>query len=406
MKILAVCQYYKPEPFRVSDICETLVEQGHTVLVVTGTPNYPEGEIYPGYENGLRSDETIVGVRVHRCPIHPRKTGAVNRFLNYYSFVFASRHYLRSLDEDFDVVLVNQLSPVMMAEGALEWAKRHGRKVVLYCLDLWPESLVAGGIRRSSPLYRFYLGVSRRIYKGADEICITSGGFTRYFAEVLQLKGDLHYLPQYAEALFDHVPPAKSHKAPYHFLFAGNVGEMQSVETIVEAAKLLRDDKRIHIHIVGDGSRLEQCRRLAGDLSNITFYGRRDVDEMPSFYTMADGLLVTLKDNTVISGTLPGKVQSYMAAARPVIGAIGGETATVVENAKCGCCVPAGDAVGLAQQLQSLADRPEKLRQYGENARSYSERYFRKEVFTGQLTAVLQGCCPEPKRAVNDLERV
>lgn len=165
MRILVVCQYYKPEPFRVADICERWAAQGHTVTVVTGTPNYPEGEIYPGYEGTAHRDEIVNGVRVHRCPIHPRKRGALHRFWNYYSFVFASKRYLSRLEEDFDVVLVNQLSPVMMAEGALQWAKRHGKKTVLYCLDLWPESLSAGGVRPGSLIYRVFWHISRRIYR-------------------------------------------------------------------------------------------------------------------------------------------------------------------------------------------------------------------------------------------------
>ena len=146
MKILVVCQYYYPEPFRLPDICSAMVQLGHDITVVTGTPNYPEGEIYPGYEKGARSDEIIDGVKVHRCPLIPRKQGVLYRFLNYYSFVFSARQYLLGLKEEFDVELVNQLSPVMMAQPALSWAKRHGKKCVLYCLDLWPESLLAGGI--------------------------------------------------------------------------------------------------------------------------------------------------------------------------------------------------------------------------------------------------------------------
>ena len=90
MKILVVCQYYKPEPFRISDICEALVQRGHQVTVVTGTPNYPEGEIYQGYGQGQHRDEVLNGVTVHRCPLIPRKTGALHRFLNYYSFVHSS----------------------------------------------------------------------------------------------------------------------------------------------------------------------------------------------------------------------------------------------------------------------------------------------------------------------------
>lgn len=401
MNILVVCQYYKPEPFRISDLCESLAERGHSVTVVTGLPNYPAGELYPGYEDGASRMETVNGVTVHRCAIRPRKSGAVNRFLNYYSFVAASKKCLAQLQGDFDVVFVNQLSPVMMAEGALAYARKHGLQTVLYCLDLWPESLLAGGIRPGSLIYRAFLQISRRIYGGADEICITSRGFARYFGEVLGLpEKRLTYLPQYAEELFDHVPPMRPHDPPYHFLFAGNIGEAQSVETIVEAARILKEDDRIRIHIVGDGVRLDACRQMGEGLPNLTFHGRRDVSDMPDFYAMADGLLVTLKDSGAVSDTLPGKVQSYMAAGRAVVGAVGGETAAVVAAADCGVCVEAEDAAALAQALRGLADHPEWLGQYGQNARSYSQEYFAKSAFLERLEEVLLGCSPQAEEGI------
>ena len=394
MKILVVCQYYQPEPFRIADICAALVEAGHEVTVVTGTPNYPEGEIYPGYEGAAHRDEVLDGVRVHRCPIHPRKRGSVHRFWNYYSFVFASRRYLAGLEESFDVVFVNQLSPVMMAEGALAWAKRHGKPCVLYCLDLWPESLTAGGIRSGSLVYRVFLAISRRIYRAADRILVTSRGFFPYFREVLGMDdGALRYLPQYAEDQFEAVPPVEAHPGPLVFLFAGNIGEAQSVETIVEAARLLKDDPRVRFHIVGDGVRLEACRTLAEGLPNITFYGRRDITEMPDFYAGADAMLVTLKDSGAISGTLPGKVQSYLAAGRAIVSAAGGETSAVLANAGCGLCGPAGDAAALAANIRTLAEDPALLRQYGEQARAYYRENFRKDAFLRKLTETLEEAC-------------
>ena len=177
MKILVVCQYYYPEPFRISDICEALAEKGHDVTVVTGTPNYPEGEIYKGYEKGNRAEEVIKGVKVHRCRQIPRKKGPIYRFLNYYSYAVSSRHYVVKMQEDFDVVFVNQLSPVMMAEAGISWAKKHKKRSVLYCLDLWPESLLVGGIKKDSLIYRFFLGVSKRIYRNVDQILVSSHGF-------------------------------------------------------------------------------------------------------------------------------------------------------------------------------------------------------------------------------------
>ena len=207
MKILVVCQYYAPEPFRIPDLCRSLVQRGHQVTVVTGTPNYPEGEIYPGYEKGKYRDEVLDGVRVHRCPIAPRKRGAVCRFLNYYSFVFSANGFLRKLKEDFDVVFVNQLSPVMMAKPALRWAKMHRKQCVMYCLDLWPGSLGVGGIRQDSFIYRLFLRVSRKIYGAADMLMVSSRGFLDYFRQVLQMDPDgILYLPQYAEDLFQDLP--------------------------------------------------------------------------------------------------------------------------------------------------------------------------------------------------------
>ena len=395
MRILVVCQHYFPEPFRLPDICETLVRRGHEVTVVTGTPNYPEGKIYDGYAKGAHADEILNGVRVHRCPLIPRKTGTLYRVLNYYSFVLSSQWYLRRSKDEFDVVFVNQLSPVMMAQAGLSWAKRHGKKCVLYCLDQWPESLLAGGIRKDSIVYKIFLKVSQNIYRRADDLLVSSRGFVNYFRDVLKLKEKrIRYLPQYAEDMFDELPEPVQKKDSVDFMFAGNVGALQSVETIVEAARLIQNEEKIHIHIVGGGIALETCKKQAAGLKNITFHGRHDIGEMPYFYAMADAMLITMKDDPVLSATLPGKVQTYMAAGKPVVGAIGGETASVVnEDAVCGMCCTPEDAKGLADIMLRLAEDDALRAQFGENARRYYQEYFRKEQFFALLEAVLQENC-------------
>lgn len=393
MKILVVCQYYAPEPFRIADICESMVKRGHSVTVVTGTPNYPEGEIYPGYEKGAHRDEVIQGVNVHRCPQIPRKHGSLYRFLNYYSFVISAWLYVMGLKEGFDVVFVNQLSPVMMAYPALAWARRHKKKCVLYCLDLWPESLTMGGIQSMSPIYRFFLAVSKRIYRRADTIAVSSYGFREYFRNPLGIESQVHYLPQYAEEMFGNLQSSQEKKKTVDFLFAGNIGALQSVETIVEAASMLQDDERIRIHIVGGGSSLEHCREMAEGLPNVTFYGRRPLEDMKEFYAKADAMLITLVDNLTMSATLPGKAQSYMAAGKPMIGCANGETPRIIHEACCGDCAPAEDARALSRIMLQAADHPEKWKRYGENARKYYMKHFRKEVFLDGLERMLEENC-------------
>lgn len=389
MKILVVCQHYDPEPFRIGDICRALTERGHQVTVVTGQPNYPEGEIYPGYEKKNRRHEVLDGVEVHRCFTMPRKTGVLHRFLNYYSFMFSSCRFVKKLPGDYDVVLVNQLSPVMMAKAGVLYGRKHKKKVVMYCLDLWPESLIAGGIGRGSLIYKYFHRVSKRIYTKMDKILVTSREFTGYLKEQFGIKeAKIHYLPQYAEDLFGTLPEVQKQEG-LHLTFAGNIGEVQSVETILQAAKKLQE-KAITFHIVGGGSDLERLQKLAADwaLQNVIFYGRKPVSEMPEFYAKADALLVTLKADPVLSLTLPGKVQSCMAAGKPIIGAVDGETARVIAQAQCGYCGRAEDADQLAENILRLADAD--MIRMGQNARHYYETQFNKQGFIDTLEGMMR----------------
>lgn len=387
MKILVICQYYYPEPFRVNDICEEMVKRGHEVTVVTGEPNYPEGQIYKGYENHAHSDEVINGVKVHRCPIIPRKTGTLYRFLNYFSYPYQAKKYIKNLrasdGKPFDVVFVNQLSPVMMAEPAISYKKKYGTPVLMYCLDLWPESLVAGGIWRGSVIYKFFHKISRRIYRQMNRIFVTSRMFSGYLNREFGIDdGVIDYLPQYAEGMFEKLP-CREPDGKTNFVFAGNIGAIQSVETIIKAAEELKDSP-VNFHIVGGGTDLERLKGLADGLENVVFYGRRPLEEMTEFYSMADAMLVTLKADPVLSLTLPGKVQSYMAAGKPIIGAIDGETKEIIEKAGCGYCGKAEDADELAGNIRRFINDG-KTAELGSNARDFYEKYFERQKFMDEL---------------------
>jgi len=388
-KILVICQYYKPEPFRISDICEELVCRGHEVHVVTGYPNYPEGVLYEGYGKGKHIDEVINGVKVHRCYTVPRQTGIIKRFLNYYSYAISSTKYVLSKKcvasdgKAFDVVYCNQLSPVMMAHAAIAYKKKYNVPVVMYCLDLWPESLIAGGITRKSAIYKYYHLVSKRIYRQMDKLLITSRMFSDYLRNEFGIKkGKIEYLPQYAEGIFEQILPREK-DGTFHFMFAGNIGAVQSVETVIKAAEILKDEP-VKFHIVGGGTDLEGLKEFSKGLKNISFYGRRPLEEMPGFYKKTDAMLVTLKADKVLSMTLPGKVQSYMAAGKPIIGAINGETEKVIADAACGYCGKAEDAKELAENIKKFIDNPNRDLM-GKNARAYYEEHFEQKKFMNGL---------------------
>lgn len=391
MKILVICQYYYPEPFRIPDICEELVKKGHKVTVVTGTPNYPMGEIYEGYEKGKRKYETINGVKVHRCFTIGRKGGTIKRFLNYYSYAISSSLHILLLKNDYDVVFVNQLSPVMMAYAGILYKKLHHKKLVMYCLDLWPASLCAGGVKESSVIYKVFHKISANIYKQADKILITSSMFKKYLHDEFGInKRKISYLPQYAEDLFD---PEKCKKAPngwIDLMFAGNIGKVQNVEIILKAAKELKM-KKIRFHIVGDGTDVNRLISIKEkyQLNNVIFHGRQPLEDMPKYYSMADAMLVTMEDDSVLNLTLPGKVQTYMAAGKPIIGSIKGETDYVIRRAQCGFVGRPNSTTEFVLNINNFIKYNNK-QTLVENARGFYDDNFSKSSFLHSIESIIK----------------
>lgn len=387
MKILVVCQYYYPEPVRITDICEELVKMGNDVTIITDIPNYPMGNYYKGYSIKKKRQEIINGVKIHRCFTIPRKKNVFMRFLNYHSFSFFSSLYASRIKDDFDVVLVNQLSPVMMANAAIKYKKKHNKKAVMYCLDIWPESLCAGGIKKSSIIYKIYYRISKRIYNEMDRILVTSKSFIEYLGTTFDIDSKkIEYLPQYAESIFTPDECKKENNGNIDLLFAGNIGKAQSIDTIIDAAKILKGEKNLFWHIVGDGQEFESLNEkiVKYKLKNVITYGRKLIEEMPKYYKKADAMLVTLCGDSLISSTLPGKVQTYMAAGKPIIASANGETKFVVEDAKCGFCVPADDGKKLASAVLDFINYKNKEK-LGNNAYNYYLKSFDKELFINKL---------------------
>ena len=225
-----------------------------------------------------------------------------------------------------------------------------------------------------------------------DKILITSRMFAEYLQNEFGIEEDkTEYLPQYAEGIFEPLP-AKEETGIFDFMFAGNIGAVQSVETILKAAELLKDEP-VCFHIVGGGTDLERLEKVKEDkkLENVIFYGRRPVEEMPEFYAKANAMLITLAADPILSLTLPGKVQSYMAVGKPVIGAIDGETKTIIETAECGYCGEAENAEQLAENIKKFIEKDTAREVMGRNARTFYEKNFMETLFMDKLENKLDG---------------
>lgn len=401
MRILATCQHGWPEPMPFLYPMEEMVRRGHSVHAITGMPNYPMGEFYKGYENNRICEETHNGVRITHVPLIPRKHDVFHRVLNYYSFSFSAGREIMKLKDDYDVVFATQSSPVMMAEPAIKYARKRDKKLVLYCMDLWPACLTAGGISRDSLVYRYYGRVSRRIYHSADVLLVTSKRFKPFFVDEFGIPAqNIHYLPQYAPDVFSDLPFVPE-KDTTDFVFAGNVGIAQNLTVVLDAAKLMEgqahtdNGKQIRFHIVGDGQDLERLRNYAKEngISNVVFHGRKPIEEMPRYYAMADAMIVTMLPDPLISMTLPAKVQTYMAAGKPIIASAEGEIAGVVSESGCGFCAAPDDATAFVRAIESFLAEKDREK-YGARARVYYDAHFSSERLMDKLEGILTENCP------------
>lgn len=394
MKILVVCQHYWPEPYRLADLCEELVQRGHSVHVVTDVPNYPDGYIYEAYSHGKNRRQCINGVEISRTFTIGRRKNSVFRVLNYISFCLSSTAYIRKLPADYDAVLAYQTSPVTMSNAAVSYAKKNNKKVLLYCMDLWPASLCVGGVRESSLIYRAFWRISKSIYSKVDRLLVSSPRFEEYLHDQFGIARErMAYLPQYADVVCPIEAPAP--KDTLDLVFAGNVGTAQSISTILKAANILKGNKSIRWHIAGNGSALESSKALARELGlqeTVVFHGYLSGESLHNLYRLADAMLLTLTSDPIISMTLPMKLMSYMASGKGIIAAVDGAVADVIKEAGCGYAVAAESPELLAEAVRRFQTDEERS-SYGQRAYEYYQANFDRELFMGRIERELDSLC-------------
>ncbi|WP_443640338.1 glycosyltransferase family 4 protein [Candidatus Njordibacter sp. Uisw_039] len=413
MNILIVSQYFWPENFRINDLSKELVERGHNVTVLTGLPNYPQGHIFPDFNNNPSDYQYYEGVDVIRVPLISRGKSSWRLALNYLSFAIFSCAFgpwlLRK--KRIDLVFAYQLSPVTIGLPSILVGRIKRAPVVFWVLDLWPETLSAAGVVKSGWMLRWIGKLVGFIYQRCTLVLGQSQGFLESMANYCSNVEKLRYFPSWAENDFDEenlqlAPEVPIISGTFNIVFAGNVGKAQDFPAIIRAAELLKDYNCIRWIIVGDGSVLSWLHREVSERglgNNFLILGRFPLERMPSFYAHASALLVTLKKDPVFGMTIPGKVQSYLLAGIPILAMLDGEGARVINEANGGNVSPAGDSNSLAESiLMMLMLSPQDRRQLGLNGRAYAQQEFARGLAIDRLEALFQEALDIDKLATSE----
>lgn len=402
MRILLISQYFWPETFIVNDLAKKLVSKGHIVTVATGKPNYPDGDVYSGYSaKGIQSEFYSDTIEVLRVPIHPRgKGGAKNLILNYLSFVLMGLwHFPRMLKgKKIDAIIVFAPSPITQVIPAilLKWIKR--AHLAVWVQDLWPESLSATGFVKNKHALKCVGLMVRGIYFFCDTLLLQSHAFfkpTRKYANADKLVYFPNSIDISSDAAASSILPEKLQReleSNFSVVFAGNLGTAQSLESVVEAARLLKDEPGLKLILVGSGSMSKWVmeQNILYHLDNLILAGRFPMDTMPDIFSRSSALLVSLKDEEIFAYTVPSKVQAYLAAGKPIIASLRGEGARVIDESGAGVtCVP-GNGQALADAILTLkSSSPELLEAMGSAGRDYFNEHYDMDNQTHRLIEIL-----------------
>jgi len=382
MRILFLTQWFQPESFfKGLPFAKALKEKGHDVEVLTGFPNYPGGKVYPGYRIWPYQREVMDGIKVHRVPLYPsHDKSAFRRIVNYISFSLSAFLLGPWLVKKPDVIYVYNL--VTLGLPAFFLRLIYGSKVIIDIQDLWPESVASSGMLGSKNVLSVLNGICNWVYRKSDQLVVLSPGFKNHLINRGIQPEKIKVIYNWCnEKDMQRIPSSSNvRKGPntvnkFVVLFAGSMGVLQGLDVLLKCAVICRAKMPdVQFVLIGDGADRQRLVQMAVEmkLDNVDFLPHRSIETMGEIYAMADVLIVHLKDIPLFRITIPSKTQAYLYMGKPIIMAVRGDAAGLVERAGAGILCEPDNPTAMEDAIKRLRDAGVKERsKMGDAGHSY-----------------------------------
>lgn len=400
MKILLLTQWFDPEPtFKGLAFAKELKRQGHEVQVLTGFPNYPGGKIYDGYKLKLCQHEEIEGISILRVALYPNHdSSALKRIFNYISFAFMAILFGIFATKKADVIYAYH--PPLTVGIAAIFIKFFRRTPIVYDIqDMWPDTLKATGMLNNNKILNVIGSVCKLVYRSVDHIVVLCPGFKKMLIERTVPEHKISIIYNWCdEQGLTQAQPAKVEyqqlmQNRFNIVFAGNMGKAQALDTILEVAKKIQNIQDLQFVFVGGGTETERLKQrlTTENISNTVFIPRMPMAEVGGILKLSNLLLVHLKKDPLFEITVPSKTQAYMAMGKPVLMAVAGDAADLIQRAECGCVATSEDVESIQQAILRIyhLSASEQL-QMGLNARNYYLQKLSLEIGVRQFVEVFE----------------
>jgi glycosyltransferase involved in cell wall biosynthesis len=390
--ILVIAERFYPEEFGINDLVQAWQRKGYKVAVLTQVPSYPFGKIYEGYKNRLFQFEEWQNITIHRVfSLLGYKKNVFLKILNYLCFSFLASFVVLFIGRKYNKVFVYHIGPLTQAIPAVFIKKFFGKRVYIWTLDVWPESVYAYGFKKkvfTRKILDYFVGF---IYRNCEKIFVSCKGFVQKI-EKYTLNVKIIFSPQWAPQSLRYNQTI-SHtllKEGFNFTFAGNIGKVQNLENIIRGfASIAGNNRQINLNIIGDGSNLENLKEIVEqeNIENLFFWGRKPLNEMLNWFGDSDVLIISLIDKPVFSLTVPAKFQAYLVSGKPIYCVVKGETADLVVCNKIGFTAQPDDTNDIKLGFERFLNISEQeLESFKANAKALLHREFDREQIIQKMT--------------------
>ncbi|MEG1965817.1 MAG: glycosyltransferase family 4 protein [Oscillospiraceae bacterium] len=390
MKILFLAAYFYPEKCSSNAIYSNLLNElskNNEVHVITPQPT--RGVSQNEYIN-YKSNETIDGINIHRFPMGQESNETIKRFIRY----FKCNHYYKKIAkqiEKYDCVFTASTPPII-GLAATKIAKKANVPFVYNLQDIFPDSLVNAGIsNKGSLLWKIGRKIENYTYKNAAKIIVISQSFKKNIMEKGVPENKIEVVYNWIDE--KEVVPVKREdnklfdtfnldRNKFYVTYAGNLGNSQNIEIILNAAKELRENTNINFVIFGDGSQKQNVISIikSEKLDNVKLLPMQSYDLVSEVYSLGDASIITCKKGSG-NAAFPSKTLSIMATKTAVLTAfdLDSELTDLLNKAHCGICCDSDDADALIKAILKLYNDPALCTKLGQNGREFVYNHLNKQ---------------------------
>ena len=390
-KILIVTECFYPEEFKINDVALGWIEKGYEVDVLTLVPTYPQGKVFAGYKNKLIYQKDMYeDINVYRIRgITGYRDSLFKKILRYINFMILGTIIAIFIGKKYDYVFGWNGGALTDMLPAIIIHKVYKKPTMLWVQDVWPDSVYAYGFKKTKILSKLLDIFVKFIYSNITSIAVSSKGFEEKLKPYVKDDLRFNYAPNWADDLDLNMKPADiGSKEKIHFTFAGNIGKVQNLENIIMAFTRLSVEyqNKAQLNIIGDGSNLDNLKKIANLNSNIIFHGKKDRSDMGSYYQASDFLIISLINKPIFEVTVPAKTQTYIAAKKPILALINGDVANIVKDNNLGICAEPSNINKIKEAFKRCIDMPDSQRsKFLINNDHLLKTTFNKEVIIDEL---------------------